>query len=91
MVALDPFLKDLTKSSIPGFPKTSSTINSNQAVHHNPKTANPENPFLFSSTRSSIDPFTIEKRKALYKEPALHLQSLTATLTGKASLPTERY
>jgi hypothetical protein len=63
MVALDPSLKDLTKSSISGLPKTSSTLDSTQAVQLNPKTANPENPFLFSYTRSSADPASTKNRK----------------------------
>jgi hypothetical protein len=32
-------------------------------VQLNPKTAEPENPFLFSSTRSSADPVSTENRK----------------------------
>jgi hypothetical protein len=63
MVTLDPSLKDLTNSSIPGLPKTSSTLDSNQAKQLNLNTAEPENPFLFSSTQSSADPASTENRK----------------------------
>jgi hypothetical protein len=65
MVALVPSLKYLTKSSISGFYKTSSTIDNSQAEQLDPKTAYQENPFLFSSNRRSEVPSTTEKRNDL--------------------------
>jgi hypothetical protein len=63
MVALDPSPNNLT--SIPGFLNTSSTFDSNQAMHLVPITTTLENPFRFSYTQSSASSFTTEKRKDL--------------------------
>ncbi len=40
-------------------------METNQAAHHEPNKRDPENPFLISTTLSSFDPFTTEKRKDL--------------------------
>jgi penicillin V acylase-like amidase (Ntn superfamily) len=85
MVTFEPSMKDLTKSSKPGFRNTSSTNDSNQATHRAPNRTHPEKPFLFFVTLNSTDPFTTKKMKDLAS--ALHTLPHTTAPKGIRNSP----